>query len=125
MDLISKEIDPMTGQLEEHFFDVNTGKYACRKSWSMDEAVIERNKRLQNDTLDSTYINNNQTFHPAATLDLLTVERLLKEENIDVFNLSDPTNKRRFFRWLEDPENRYLKTTTKKLWRPVSKRKAK
>lgn len=126
MDLISKEIDPLTGQLEEHFYDVSTGKYACRKSWNMDEAVIERNKRMQNDSIDSTYINNNQMLHPAACLDNLTVERLMKEENINVFELnSNPENGRRFLRWLEDPENRYLKTTTKKLWRPVSKRKNK
>lgn len=126
MEFITKEVDPITGQLEEHFFDESTGKYACRKSWNVDEAVVERNKRLQNASLDRSYINSKQTLHSVATLDNLTVERLMKEENINVFQLnSDPENARRFFRWLEDPENRYLKTTTKKLWRPTSKRKAK
>lgn len=126
MDLITKEIDPITGQLEEHFFDVNTGKYACRKSWNMDDAVLASNKRMQNDSLDSSYINNNQMMHQVASLDNLTVERLMKEENINIFELnSNPENQRRFFRWLEDPENRYIKTTTKKTWRPTSKRKAK
>lgn len=113
-----REYDPETLQVSDYYWDEDTGTMRVKRSWNLDTAVTELNKRMANDSIGFTYINNPHAFHRIANIDNVTITRLLREHNIDVFNLSDPENRKRFLRWLEDPENRAWKCTTKKVYIP-------
>lgn len=104
------EHNPITGAREDYYWDDDDG-LTVRNRYDVTE-ILESNKRVQNTTVDQRY--GNEMLHRVAEIPLAVVMQLRQKHNIDVFS-SDPDQKRRLLRILDDPEYRYLKTTVRKL----------
>ena len=100
--------DPLTGV--STFFDYDHATDTTIVSREQDiSAILEANKRLQN---DESYTKNgikDEWWH-YATIPNIIIEKWRNEEGIDVF---DKNHERRVFQKLNSHEYRYLKTTTK------------
>lgn len=100
--------DPLTGLTEEVTFE---GEDTIIKT-SMDvESIVERNKELQK-------VNNwdrKKAWHHVGTIDLVTLQRWMEEDGVQFFALSSQEQQAYIRKKLNDPDNRYLKSTAAKL----------
>lgn len=105
------DYNPITGAREDYYWDENTEKLTVRNRYDV-TSVLESNKRTANSTIDQRY--GKQMLQRVAEIPLGVVVQLKQKHGIDVFS-SDPAEKKKLLRILDDPEYRYLKTTAKKL----------
>lgn len=109
------EWNPLKNATERWYWDADTETMTIKNTFDVTD-IIEHNKAAQNASLDSRY--GNQMMHHVAEIPLSWVVKFKKEHNLDIFNMEHGDEKR-FRKLLELPEYRFLKTTLKKLWRPV------
>jgi len=109
-----KEYNPYTDAVEDWYWDADNETFTIRNRHNLGN-ILEMNKSQAAGSLESRF--GGEMLHHVAEIPLCVVTKLKKEHNIDVFT-SDPTEKRRLRRLLDDPEWRFLKTTVKRLWRP-------
>lgn len=103
------DYDPFTGVSTYHEYDPMTDRTYIETVQDV-EPFLENNKRLQNDTDYSRKGIKREWWH-AATIPI-SVQYQWMKEGIDVMNKDHwPAVKRK----LQDPEWRYLKTTTGRL----------
>lgn len=107
------EINPVTGNQEDFYFDHEAGKLVQRTRHKVGE-VLERNKRQANRTIDGRKFGGGEMLHEVANIPMGVVLKWKREHGVDVFNKE---HKRKMLRLLDDPEYRYLKSTTAKLSR--------
>ena len=105
------EINPVTGNREDYYWDDAEGKLIQRTRANVTK-ILEANKRQNNASIDQRF--GNQMMHEVANIPLTVVTEWRKKYGIDVFK---PEHKKKMLRLLDDPEYRYLKTTTKRLSR--------
>ena len=109
-DLIVSMLNPYTGIKEDMFYDDNDQKIVVARTSDVTK-MIEGNKRLQNET--STLPRRTApTYERVARIDFNTLERIKQEYNID---WNHPDDLPRLLKWLEHPDNKFFKTTTKRL----------
>ena len=118
MQFIRKDWNELRGCWESYYWDPETEKVTIKNTFDV-TAVLEHNKRLKNSTIDRRY--GEGLMHHVAEIPNAFIHKFMKEHNVDVFS-SDPDEQKRLRRLLESPEYAFLKTTVKKLWRPVSKK---
>ena len=102
------DYDPQTGVTEYFEYDSLSDTTTLSRHQDV-ESVLEGNKTLQNDT-DYTKKGIKGSFWHYANIPLITIEKWLNEEGIDVFNKN---HERKVFQKLNSPEYRFLKTTHK------------
>jgi hypothetical protein len=119
MQKIKTEWNDFTGALETYYWDDVAQKVIIKNTFNV-TSVLESNKRIKNTTIDSRF--GNKMMHHVAEIPNVFIHKFKTEHNLDVFS-KDPAEQLRLRRLLESPEYAFLKTTVKKLWRPVSKRK--
>jgi hypothetical protein len=108
------EINPVTGALERYYWDEQTETMTIRNTHDVTD-IIEANKRRANASLDQRF--GNEMMHSVAEIPLALVVKFKKDYNVDVFS-DEPEHKLKLRKLLDSPDYRYLKTTTKRLWRP-------
>ena len=111
---ISTEYNSLFDKVETYYYDDVKDEVIVKNTHRVGD-VLEQNKRAAAATLDRFV--GKQRYHHVAEIPNGVIVKLKKEHNIDVFS-QDPAEQRRLMRLLQDPEYRYLKTTTKRLWRP-------
>ena len=100
--------DPTTGLSEWHSYDATTKTTTIRTEGDC-EPFLERNKAMANDDqLTKEGIKNE--FWLYASIPPAVQVKLLVEKGIDVYNKNHGA---RLSKILEDPEYKYLKTTSK------------
>jgi len=107
------EWNPYKEAMETWYWNEATESFIIKNTFSVGD-ILEANKRQANSTLDTRY--GNERMHEVATIPNVFIAKFKKEHNIDVFS-SDPNEQKRLRKLLESPDYRFLKTTTKKLWR--------
>jgi len=105
------EINPVTGAREDFYWDHVEQKLVQRTRHNVG-AVLENNKRRANNTTDGRKFNSGHLMHHVADIPMGVVVKIRKEHGIDVFK---PEDKPRLLKLLDDPDYRYLKTTTARL----------
>ena len=114
MELIKTEWNPVHEKKESYYWDPETQTVHIKNTYNVSD-IIEQNKRSINNSIDKRY--GNEALQYVAEIPNVFISKFLKEHNLDVFS-NDPADKKRLRRLLDDPEYRFLKTTTKNLWRP-------
>ena len=114
MKAFHKEFNPYTDAVDTYYWDDKTQDMRIMTNFDC-TAILESNKKLANATIDGRF--NKGTFHHVAEIPNVFITKILREHNIDVMS-NDPSEQLRLRKLLETPEYRFLKTTTKKLWRP-------
>lgn len=99
------------GIRHDYYWDAAEEKMVVRNRHDVG-GVIEANKSQQNQTIDSRY--GNEMMHKVADIPMAVVWKWKTEFGVDVFS-NDPWHKKRVRQLLNDPENRFLKTTVKKI----------
>ena len=115
MKAFHKEYNPYTDAVDTYYWDDATQDMRIMTNFNCTD-ILEANKKLANATIDGRF--NKGIFHHVAEIPNIFITKLLKEHNIDVMS-SDKSEQLRLRKLLETPEYRFLKTTTKKLWRPT------
>lgn len=100
--------DPLTGLSEFHSYDEATDTTTIRTVGDC-EPYLERNKLMANDA-DFTKDGIKGEFWLYASIPPAVQVKLLIEKGIDVYNKNHGA---RLSKVLEDPDYRFLKTTTK------------
>lgn len=100
--------DPVTGLSEWHSYDEATDTTTVRTEGDC-EPYLERNKAMANDT-EATRLGIKNEFWLYASIPPAFQVKLLIEKGIDVYNKNHGA---RLSQILEDPEYKYLKTTSK------------
>lgn len=100
--------DPLTGITTWFDYDPATDMTFVGREQDV-EAILERNKILQNHERYTRDGFKNEWWH-YATIPNVLIEKWKVEEGIDVFNKD---HSKRVYQKLNAPEYRYLKTTTK------------
>ena len=101
--------------MERWYWDPENEKFVIKNTFEVSD-ILRANKEQANGTLDKRF--GNQRLHPVAQIPNVFIAKFKAEHNIDVFS-TDPSEQKRLRKLLEDPEYAFLKTTTKKLWRPT------
>lgn len=114
-----KEWCPVKDAWQTYYWDESKQELTIKNTFEVGD-ILEQNKRRANSSLDQRY--GNERLHEVAQIPVVFVTKFLKEYNLDVFS-SDPSEKKRLRKLLEDPEFRFLKTTVKKLWTPTPVKK--
>jgi len=114
MNLVHKEWNEDKGAMETWTWDPVEEKFTIKNTFEIGN-VIESNKRAQIESLDQRY--GNEMMHSVAEIPMAIVTLFLTKHNVDVFS-SEPEQKLKLRKLLDDPDYRYLKTTNKRLWRP-------
>ena len=114
MKAFHKEYNPWTDAVDTYYWDDETQDMRIKTKFDCRD-ILESNKKLANATIDARF--NKGIFHHVAEIPNIFITKILKEHNIDVMS-SDKNEQLRLRKLLETPEYRFLKTTTKKLWRP-------
>lgn len=109
------EINDVSGQMETWYWDEENQKFHIRTTHQVGD-ILRYNKAQQSLSLDKRF--GKEMLHHVAEIPNGVIIKLKREHNIDIFNM-DPTEQKRLRRLLDDPEYRYLKSTIKKLARPV------
>ena len=121
MDFVRKEWNDLRGCWESYYWDAHTETMHIKNTFDV-SAVLKNNKALQNSSLDTRF--GEGLMHHVAEIPNLFIHKFKTEHNVDLFS-NDPSEQKKIRRLLELPEYSFLKTTVKKLWRPVkSKEKA-
>lgn len=105
------EIDPLSGSREDFYIDPDTGKASIKRSWNVDELCKYANDQHRSAGAYDNY-QGDHVAHRVASIDAYTLLNLKRDTGIDVFNLSDPENEKRFFKWLNE-HGRHLVTNRK------------
>lgn len=108
------EINDVTGNRENWYWDADNQKWHIQTIHHVGD-VLEMNKRQQVASLDQRF--GNQMMHHVAEIPNGVIIKLKREHGVDVFS-NDPEQQKKLRKLLDDPEFRYLKSTTKRLWRP-------
>ena len=110
-----KEYNPHKGAMESWWWDEATESFTIKNTFDVTD-VIEANKAQQALSLDQRF--GNEMMHSVAEIPMCFIMKFQTEHNLDIFS-EDPSERMRLRKLLESPEYRFLKTTTKKLWRPT------
>jgi len=105
------EINPVTGNREDYYWDEQTETITQRTRESVGD-ILEANKQQQSRAIDQRY--GNEMMHHVADIPMSVVWKWKKDHGVDVFS-SDPDQKRKVRRLLNDPEYRYLRSNRKRL----------
>lgn len=105
--LVYTEVD--FGYLEEYFWDDEEDTITVKVSVDP-EIFVENNKKLQNNGTNG--FSKSRDLRHIATLDSVTIMKLKKEFDIDVFNRDDDAKLKK---WLRNPENKYYRTCSGKI----------
>lgn len=105
------EINPVTGNREDYYWDEQEQVITQRTREDVAD-ILESNKRKQSDSIDARY--GKQMLHHVAEIPMSIVLKWKREHGVDVFS-SDPEQKRKVKRLLNDPEYRYLRSNNKRL----------
>ena len=119
MQKISTEYNPFTDAMETWYWDAVNEKMVIKNTYKVGD-ILEDNKRRTNHTIDARY--GNGMMHHVAEIPNAFIMKFKTEHGVDVFD-SSPESQKKLRKILEMPEYRFLKTTVKKLYRPVSKKK--
>ena len=114
MQLYKKEWNPYKDAMETWYYDDDTESFVIKNTFDVSD-ILKANKIQANASLDKRY--GDGLMHPVAEIPNVFISKFKTEYNIDVFS-TDPSEQLRLRKLLEDPEFSFLKTTTKKLWRP-------
>jgi len=102
------EYDPLTGMTTYFDYVPETDTTIVSREQDVSH-IIEANKQLQNnDQLTKDGIRNSWWHY--AQIPMVVIEKFLNEHGVDVFNKD---HEKAVFRLLNQPEYRFLKTTTK------------
>lgn len=104
------DYDPITGITTTFDYDHSTDLTIVGREQDV-EAALENNKRLQNDEQYSKDGIRDSWWHEAFIPNII-IEKWKAEYGVDVFNKNDI---QRVKKLLNDPQYRYLKTTTKRI----------
>ena len=118
MKAFQKEYNPYTDATDTYYWDDVTQSMKVTSTFDC-SGILESNKKLTNASIDSRF--GRGMLHQVAEIPNVFITKIKQEHNIDVTS-SDPSEQLRLRRLLESPEYRFLKTTTKKLWRPTSRK---
>lgn len=113
--LYKKEWNQYKDAWETWYWDDETEKFTIKNTFNVGH-VLKANIEQANASIDQRF--GKEMLHHVADIPLGVVTKLLREHNVDVFS-SDPTEQKKLRKLLEDPDYLYLKTTTRKLWRPT------
>lgn len=104
------DTDPTTGTQTWHYYDDSTDETHIETVQDL-EPLKEFNKFLQNDGSYSQKGIKNEMWH-YAKIPVVKQMEFKSKFGFDVYeSLKDPEKRKKFFRWLNDPDNRYLKVT--------------
>ncbi len=101
------DLNPLTGERVVFEYDTQTDKMRLTHEQDV-QSIIDGNKRLANDESLSRKGIKNDWWH-YATIPNVVAMKWLQEKGVDVHN---PAHKQSVFKLLNDPEYKYLKTTT-------------
>lgn len=108
MQLVRRERDPVTGILEEFWYDHETDRVTIRKLADV-ENITSMTKEMHNQFTRPDYSDSNGQ-HLVARIPLVVVE-LWKEQGFDWFQSTDKERRA----WLDKEENAVFKTRPGKL----------
>lgn len=114
MQAFRKEWNPYKDAYETYYWDDENQKLIIKNTFEVGD-ILKVNKMQANASIDKRY--GNAMLHLVADIPNVFIAKFLKEHNLDVFS-NDPAEQRRLRKLLDSPEYRFLKTTTKRLWRP-------
>lgn len=101
------DYDPLTGVTQYFHYHESTGEWGIESVQDVDP-ILDWNKSAQNhDSYSSNGIKNE--FWHVARIPIVIQEKWLREDGIDVFNKD---HWKKVKSKLNDPDYRYLKTTT-------------
>lgn len=103
--------NPITGARHDYYWDAVEEKLVVRNRHEVG-SILEANKRQANQTIDQRF--GKEMLHHVADIPMGVVAKWKAELGVDVFS-NDPWHKKRVKQLLNDPENRYLKTTVKRI----------
>lgn len=101
------DFDPLTR--ESVYFEMNGNELILHHEQDISH-ILEANKMMQNEP-EYTKAGIKKDWWHFARIPNTVAYKWLKEEGIDIWNRN---HKKKVFQKLNDPEYRYLKTTTKK-----------
>ncbi len=104
MDKIDTEIE--NGIQTDLFYDAETDRMVVNRTQDV-ESILEANKRKYNDFGDR-HLHRGETFHHAASIPNIVIERWIKEYGT---NPLDKGNEALLKRILNDPDNKFLRTS--------------
>lgn len=119
MQQYKREWNPHKDSWDTWYWDADKEQFTIKSTHDV-TSILEANKRQQSLTLNARY--GNERLHHVADIPLAVILRFKEKHGVDAMS-SDPTEKRKLRRLLEDPEYKYLKSTTKKLWTPIPVKK--
>ena len=108
------ERNPLTGAIDHYFVDEKAGtveivqKYDCRH-------VLEANKRRALNTIDGRKFGGDHAMHHVAAIPNGVAVKWMKDYGLNVHGPMEPADERKFWRLLDDPEWRYLKSINARL----------
>ena len=102
------DYDPLTGMTTTFDYDPMTDVTTIGREQDV-TAILEANKRLQNDD-GYTREGFKDCWWHYATIPNIVIEKWMNEDGIDVYNKE---HNKAVFKKLNQPEYRYLKTTNK------------
>lgn len=109
MKLVRRELDPITGILEEFWYDELTGKRTINKVSDI-QKITDMVKEIHNQHTGCPNYSDSQGQHLVARIPLIVVD-LWKEQGFDWFQSTDKERRA----WLDKPENAVFKTRPGKL----------
>lgn len=101
------DYDPLTR--EATYFEAKDGAWTIESKQDV-TPIIELNKMMQNDEDYSKRGMKADWWHYAKIPNVI-IEKWMREKGVDVFNKA---HRKKVFALLNDPEYKYLKTTTKR-----------
>jgi hypothetical protein len=111
------EWNPHKEAMERWYWDEDTETMHIKNTFEIGD-ILEHNKAAAAASLDSRY--GNQMMHHVAEIPNVFIVKFMQEHGINLTEANQsPENSKKLRRLLDDPEYRFLKTTTKRLWRPT------
>jgi len=101
------DYDPLSGITQYFYYDEDTGNFTIESVQDV-ESILDYNKSLQNDEDYKKNGMKNEFWH-YARIPVVVQEKWLKEFGVDVHKKEDWPRVKKL---LNDPDYRYLKTTT-------------
>lgn len=102
------DYDPLTGMTTNFEYHPETDTTVIHREQDV-SVILEANKQIQNNEQISRDGIKNGWWH-YAQIPMIVIEKFLNEHGVDIFNKD---HQKAVFRLLNQPEYRYLKTTTK------------
>lgn len=109
MKLVRRELDPISGTLEEFWYDELTGKCTVNKVCDI-QKITDMVKEMHNQHSGRPNYSDSKGQHLVARIPLIVVD-LWKEQGFDWFQSTDKERRA----WLDKPENAVFKTRPGKL----------